>query len=72
MLTEEQLKRLACPMGKTPLRDEGDHLVCIECGTRFEVRNDIPNMLIDEAKLPEGCATLADLPCVKSGKATVD
>ncbi len=69
MLNEELLALLVCPMGKAPLRREGDMLVCTRCGPRFAIRNDIPNMLIDEAELPAGCASLADLPCVRSGDA---
>jgi uncharacterized protein YbaR (Trm112 family) len=72
MVNEELLKLLVCPLGKAPLRREGDTLICSRCGPRFEIRDDIPNMLIEEAKLPEGCATIADLECVKSGDVKVD
>jgi uncharacterized protein len=72
MLNEELLALLVCPMGKAPLRREGDVLVCTRCGPRFAIKDDIPNMLIDEAELPTGCAALADLPCVKSGEARLD
>lgn len=72
MLNEELLALLVCPMGKAPLRREGDVLVCTRCGPRFAIKNDIPDMLIDEAELPEGCASLADLPCVRAGDAKLD
>ena len=72
MLSEELLKLLVCPMGKAPLIREGDTLVCSECGTRFAINDDIPNMLIEEAELPPGSASLADLKCVRSGQAKVD
>lgn len=72
MLNEELLALLVCPMGKAPLRREGDVLICTRCGPRFAIKNDIPNMLIDEAELPPGCASLADLPCVRSGDAKLD
>ncbi len=72
MLSEDLLKLLVCPMGKVPLTREGETLVCSHCGTRFAINEDIPNMLIEEAQLPDGCATLADLPCVKEGKAKID
>ncbi len=72
MLSEELLKLLVCPMGKAPLTREGEHLVCSRCGTRFAIDDDIPNMLIEEAKLPAGCSTLADLDCVTSGDAKLD
>ncbi len=67
MLSEDLLALLVCPMGKAPLRKEGDGLVCTRCGPRFAIKDDIPNMLIEEAELPAGCASLADLECVTSG-----
>ena len=69
---EEFLALLVCPMGKAPLRREGDVLVCTRCGPRFAIKDEIPNMLIEEAELPAGCAALADLECVKSGDARLD
>jgi hypothetical protein len=72
MVSEDLLALLVCPMGKAPLRREGDHLVCTRCGPRFAIRDDIPNMLIEEAELPPGCPSIADLECVKSGQVKVD
>ena len=69
---EEYLASLVCPMGLAPLRREGDELVCTRCGPRFAIKDEIPNMLIEDAKLPAGCAALADLDCVKSGDARLD
>ena len=69
MVSEDLLRILVCPMGKAPLRREGDTLVCTRCGPRFTIKDDIPNMLIEEAELPAGCASLADLECVRSGDA---
>jgi len=71
-INEELLSLLACPLGKTPLRLEGERLVCTRCGLRFTINDDIPNMLIDEAELPEGCDRLADLECVQSGDAELN
>jgi uncharacterized protein len=71
MVKEELLALLVCPMGKAPLRREGDVLICTRCGPKFSIKDDIPNMLIEEAELPAGCA-LADLDCVKSGDAKLD
>lgn len=72
MVSEELLSLLVCPMGKAPLRREGEFLVCTRCGPRFAIKDDIPNMLIDEAELPVGCASLKDLECVRSGEAKLD
>ena len=65
MPTEELLSLLVCPMGKAPLRKDGDLLVCSRCGPRFIIKDDIPNMLIEEAELPPDCETLHDLECVR-------
>lgn len=72
MVSEELLALLVCPMAQAPLRREGDRLVCTRCGLRFRIQDDIPNMLVEEAELPPGCATAADLDCVKSGQARAD
>ncbi len=72
MASEELLALLVCPLGKAPLRREGDSLICIRCGPRFAIKDGIPDMLIEEAELPQGCGTLGDLECVKSGVAKLD
>lgn len=72
MVSEELLALLVCPMGKAPLRREGDTLICTRCGPRFSIKDDIPNMLIEEAELPPGCHGLKDLECVKSAEAQAD
>jgi uncharacterized protein YbaR (Trm112 family) len=73
MVSEDLLALLVCPMDqKSPLRREGDSLVCTRCGPCFAIKDDIPNMLIEEAELPAGCAGLAELQCVRAGDARVD
>lgn len=51
-LNPELLKILACPQCKEPveLTSDGGWLVCRRCRLRYEVRDDIPIMLVDEAK----------------------
>lgn len=51
-IAKELLDILACPKCKKPveLNKEGDGLVCNHCRLVFEIRDDIPIMLIDEAK----------------------
>ncbi|MBI5209574.1 MAG: Trm112 family protein [Elusimicrobia bacterium] len=52
----ELLKILACPVCKTPVdyRPAESALFCAKCRRRFAVKDDIPNMLPDEATvLPE-------------------
>lgn len=72
MINEELLSLLVCPMGKAPLRLEGETLTCSRCGLRFAIKDDIPNMLVEEAELPEGCDCLSDLDCVKTGEVKLD
>ena len=72
MPNEELLALLVCPLGKAPLRKEGDILICTRCGPRFAINEDIPNMLIEEAELPAGCSSLKDLECVRSGIAKLE
>jgi uncharacterized protein YbaR (Trm112 family) len=72
MLKKDLLDRLVCPMGHAALRQDGDTLVCTRCGPRFAIQDDIPNMIIDDATLPIGCASLHDLDCVKAGEARGD
>jgi len=60
MINEELLALLVCPLGKAPLRLEGETLICTRCGPRFSIKDDIPNMLIEEAELPSSSSkTLA-------------
>ena len=49
---------LACPLCKTAVREEGERLVCIQCGRRYPVREGIPVMLVEEAEPPTGEKTL--------------
>lgn len=53
MVSRELLEILACPLCKTDVRLEGDRIVCVQCGRRYPVKDDIPVMLIDEAELSE-------------------
>jgi uncharacterized protein len=51
-IDKELLDILACPLCKTPVREEEDRLVCAKCGRRYPVRDGIPVMLVDEAETP--------------------
>ncbi|MDR4498179.1 MAG: Trm112 family protein [Candidatus Scalindua sp.] len=52
MIDKELLKILACPLCKTDVKIEDDRLVCVNCGRRYPIKDDVPVMLIDEAELP--------------------
>ena len=51
-ISQELLDILACPKckGDIYLNDTKDGLVCDTCKLCYEIRDDIPIMLIDEAK----------------------
>jgi uncharacterized protein len=51
-LSKDLLEILACPKCKGDLRlnEAGDGLICDHCRLLYEIRDDIPIMLIDEAK----------------------
>ena len=52
MISKELLDILACPKckGSVKLTEKGDGLVCKSCRLLYEIRDEIPVMLIDEAK----------------------
>lgn len=51
-VSKELLDILVCPKckGDIELTDKEDGLVCEHCSLVYEIRDDIPIMLIDEAK----------------------
>ena len=57
----ELLEMLRCPLTRSRLKAEGGYLVAEVGGLAYPVRDGIPVMLIEEARLPEGTASLADL-----------
>lgn len=63
MISQELLKILACPFCKTVVRLESNTLFCTnkECGCQYAVEDNIPIMLIDQAKRPcPKCGTQRD------------
>jgi uncharacterized protein len=51
-ISKELLEILACPQCKGDIRlnEKGDGLICDHCRLVYEIKDDIPIMLIDEAK----------------------
>jgi len=51
-IKKELLEILACPKckGDIHLNDKEDGLICDKCKLLYQIRDDIPIMLIDEAK----------------------
>jgi hypothetical protein len=52
------LEILVCPLTRSKLRRQGDELVAEVGGLRYPIRDGIPVMLIEEAKLPDGIGSL--------------
>ena len=50
------LEILACPNCRGDLRvdDAANELVCVSCKFAYPVRDDIPVLLVDEARRPDG------------------
>ncbi len=55
MISKDLLDILACPQCKGPviLKEDQSGLVCKKCRLVYEIRDDIPVMLIDEAQILE-------------------
>jgi hypothetical protein len=51
-IDKQLLDILACPQckGDLELSETGDGLICQACRLEYEIKDDIPIMLIDEAK----------------------
>lgn len=54
-ISKELLEILACPLCKeeVKLTPDGNGLKCVKCHRVYPIRDDIPVMLIDEAKIEE-------------------
>lgn len=72
MISADLLSILRCPHrpSDTRLRLEGDRLVCERCRLRFPIKDGFPVLIVEEAELPAGCASLQELPCQKGPDAT--
>ena len=54
-ISEQLLEILVCPAcrAKVKLEPDGSGLKCVECKRVYPIRDDIPVMLIDEAKIED-------------------
>jgi uncharacterized protein YbaR (Trm112 family) len=54
-ISKELLEILVCPLCKTELKMKQDEsgLKCVQCKRVYPIRDDIPVMLVDEAKIEE-------------------
>lgn len=67
MISAETLVPFRCPLdpSHTGLDLADSSLVCRRCRLVYPITEGIPRLLPEEATLPEGCASLAELPCRK-------
>lgn len=75
MIDAKLLDILVCPITKSRLRHEqseqGEFLIAETGGLRYPIRDGIPVMLVNEARLPAGVASLDEFkkkyaPCIPS------
>lgn len=54
-ISKDLLEILVCPLCKAPveLKPDESGLKCVQCKRVYPIRDDIPVMLIDEAKIEE-------------------
>ena len=57
-LDPELLEILRCPLTRSRLRQEGDNMIAEVGGLSYPIRDGIPVMLVEEAKLPAGISSL--------------
>ncbi len=65
MISQDLLAILRCPMdpSRTHLTLQGEKLVCDRCSVHFKIKDGFPVLVIEEAELPAGCESIANLPC---------
>ncbi|MCC5829537.1 MAG: hypothetical protein JJU36_08820 [Phycisphaeraceae bacterium] len=56
-LDPEFVAKLACPVTRSPLRQEGDWLIAAEGGRRYPIRDRIPILLAEEAVMDDPAGT---------------
>ena len=54
-ISEQLLEILVCPAchARVEIKPDGSGLKCVECKRVYPIRDDIPVMLIDEAKIED-------------------
>ena len=68
MISPELLEILRCPLNpsRTRLVQREDKLICERCALCFPIKDGFPILVAEEAQLPPGCESIADLPCQKT------
>lgn len=70
MINQDLLDILRCPLNPTGarLRLANDRLECERCALRFRIKDGFPILVVEEAELPAGCASVGELPCQRDAK----
>ena len=50
-MNKELLDILVCPACRKGVKEQGKEVVCRACGRRYPVRDGVPVMLVDEARM---------------------
>ena len=52
-ISQDLLEILICPAckGKVELKEDGSALACVECRRVYPIKDDIPVMLVEEARI---------------------
>jgi uncharacterized protein YbaR (Trm112 family) len=62
------MKILCCPNCRSELTEENNFILCSGCKLKYEIKNDIPILLIEKAILPPGVNNLSELKSSEKGK----
>ena len=73
MINQELLDMLRCPLSPSTARLvlRNDRLECERCALRFQIKDGFPILVVEEAELPAGCESTAQLPCQCEAKKPV-
>jgi len=53
MVKKELIEIMCCPECKGDVEEKEGKIVCLECGRRYPIKDDIPIMLVEEAEPPD-------------------
>jgi uncharacterized protein len=68
MIAADFLEILRCPLNpsRTRLTLQDGKLICERCTLCFPIKDGFPILVAEEAELPAGCESLAELPCQRT------
>ena len=53
MVKKELIEIMCCPECKGDVEEKAGKIVCLKCGRRYPIKDDIPIMLVEESELPD-------------------